>query len=206
MKRIMVPGIAIFMLLLLATGALGTSLAIDIMNNSDTQLESRGSKIDTDQTIIGATIPMNQFQFDLEYTEGNLVFSKTNVDFDFGVFKTGYIMADSTPVKLVANLGYYYGAAKDFDLKLESGGMGFASTIQLTMRTTFDFSADWGFSGRYEHSGTRSNMKPLFQYQAKLNFQFDRNLGLTAGYRCLKLKKIDELTLSGYTFGATYSF
>ena len=127
-KRILIGFTTLLLLLRLATTALGASFYLDIMKDGTTDT---GTEFDSEMTVIGATIPVDNFQFDFEYVDGD--FAEPEIEFDSYTFKAGCNLVKNKDVKLTGKFGYVKGDLElgGHDLEIDSLLLGLEADFKI---------------------------------------------------------------------------
>ncbi|HYH05092.1 MAG TPA: hypothetical protein VEC37_18520 [Bacillota bacterium] len=205
-KSVLIGFTTLLMLLVFTTSVLGASLYLDIMQDGTTDT---GYDFDTDMTIVGASLPYDDFQFDFEYIDGEL--TEPGIEFNNYSLKAGYTLVKHKDLKLIGKIGYLNGELElgSYDLEFDSMLLGLEADFKITGRTSLNLGLDYGFCGESALGPFEEDLDSLLQYQIKLNYLIDQNLGLSLGYRATNIEDtvlLSELNTRGLTFGVFYTF
>jgi hypothetical protein len=211
MKKFLTSGLILALVLGLATASPASTVYMDVWNGGEFDTGS-STKKNLSQIAVGLNIPMNEFKFSCELTDGTIDCYGCKDDFDTsGILLTGgYALVNDRQLRVDITGGfyertlsfYYRGDEKSY----YSSMLGFDAKLKLDKKAWLDFNYAFGINPRY-HYYDYIDIDSISLLKCKFNYRITREFGAALGYNCETIKNGSyKNKYSGITLGAFLRF
>jgi hypothetical protein len=212
MKKMLVLGLAMVLILSLANGVVAKTLSADLVLDGDSEVGGTG--YDLHQFAIGLTMPVQDFNLSFDIASGEL--GKYNDTSSFKA-KVGYTLVQDKKAGLDLTGGLFHRKLEIpyyADYTVNSLFIGVDGKLKLDGKMAVDLGLGYGILpreelARYDGRYYKGEPDSFFLFNLKFNYLLNKEIGLSLGY--FSEKQQSELLTrdnyhSGVSAGAFYRF